>query len=96
MYILIIPEQRVSVPVLALLLLGTHLPSCQVQQLDHQGNLGSLPQYRFEGLPSCQTAPEHPLPCPIPFIDVGKMLQLVNSTNNHLHKYKKSEFASQI
>ena len=81
-HILIITELSVSIPVLVLLLFGTHLPSCHVQQLDHQVYLGSLPQYRLEGLPSCQTAPEHPLPCTIPFIDVGKMLQLVNSTNN--------------
>ena len=54
---------------------GTHWPEYHVQQCIHQAYLRSFTQYCFEGLPSAQTAPAHPFPCWIPFIDVGWEVQ---------------------
>ena len=52
-----------------------HFPSCHLQHFFHQGNLSSLTQYCLEGLPSFQTAPEHPFPLLFPFTNVGRDAQ---------------------
>ena len=65
----------VSITVLGIAVFGRQRPAYHVQQFDHQGYLASLTQYSFEGLPSIQTAPGHPTPCSIPFMDVGRASQ---------------------
>ena len=56
-------------------LFGIHFPFCHLQHFLHQGNLASSTQYCFEGLPSFQTAPEHPFPLWFPFTNVGRDVQ---------------------
>ena len=56
-------------------LFGIQFPSCHLQHFCHQGNFASLTQYCFEGLPSFQTAPEHPFPLWFPFTNVGRDVQ---------------------
>ena len=56
-------------------LFGIHSPLCHLQHFFHQGKLASFTQYCLEGLPSFQTAPEHPFPLWFPFTNVGRDVQ---------------------
>ena len=67
----------VSITVFGIAVFGRQCPAYHVQQFDHQGYLASLTQYSLEGLPSIQTAPGHPTPCSIPFMDVGSVSQSI-------------------